>query len=224
MAWLYEARKRFGLRVLNYMVTCNHIHLLVQDSAEEVIPKSLQLIASQTAQAFNQRKGRKGAFWEDRYHATAIDTDEHFIRCLVYLDLNMVRAGVVKNPSEWPYSGYHEIQTPPERYSRVDVKSLMALCGFKDYKAFKHEYRQWVEEAVKKHTGKREAYWSESIAVGRGEFVEVIREQLKSRARGRRIIKRGDGFELRDSITPYRAFLGGEKGLLSYKNTYYFDE
>jgi len=44
--WLFEARKRFNLRVLNYMVTSNHIHLLVYDkNGKDVIPKSMQLIA-----------------------------------------------------------------------------------------------------------------------------------------------------------------------------------
>ncbi|MBI3620994.1 MAG: transposase, partial [Nitrospirae bacterium] len=101
LAWLADARRRFGLRVLNYVVTSNHIHLLVWDSGEGAIPNSLQLVAGRTAQEFNQRKGRKGAFWEDRYHATAVETDGHLIRCLVYMDLNMVRAGVVAHPAEW---------------------------------------------------------------------------------------------------------------------------
>jgi len=66
--WLFEAKKRYRLRVLNYMATSNHIHLLVFDSGESnTIPKSMQLIAGRTAQEFNQRKKRKGAFWEDRY-------------------------------------------------------------------------------------------------------------------------------------------------------------
>ncbi|CAB1080953.1 Transposase and inactivated derivatives [Olavius algarvensis Delta 1 endosymbiont] len=56
------------------------------------------LIAGRTAQQYNQRKKRKGAFWQDRYHATAIETGEHLLRCLVYIDLNMVRAGVVDHP------------------------------------------------------------------------------------------------------------------------------
>lgn len=30
--WLFEARKRFGLCVLNYTVTSSHIHLLVKDT------------------------------------------------------------------------------------------------------------------------------------------------------------------------------------------------
>ncbi len=224
MAWLYEARQRFELRVLNYMVTSNHVHLLVLDSGEDVIPKSLQLIAGRTGQEYNQRKGRKGAFWEDRYHATAIDTDEHLIRCLVYMDLNMVRAGVVKHPSEWTTSGYHEIQNPPKRYSRIDVEALMDLCGMKDHGQFKREHRQWVEEALKIQKGQRESAWTESIAVGGGEFVEGIKAQLMSKASGRKIIRSSDGFELRESITPYRALLEGEKGLLSPKNGHFLDD
>jgi REP element-mobilizing transposase RayT len=52
--WLYEAKARFGLVVLNYNVTSNHIHLLVRDKGDEnVIPKSIQLIAARTGQSKN---------------------------------------------------------------------------------------------------------------------------------------------------------------------------
>ena len=86
LRWLFEAKKRYGLCVLNYVVTSNHIHLLVKDTDEQVIARSLQLIAGRTAQEYNRRKQRKGAFWEDRYHATAIESDAHFLQCLVYID------------------------------------------------------------------------------------------------------------------------------------------
>jgi REP-associated tyrosine transposase len=69
--------------VLDYTVTSNHIHLLVRDQGR-------------SAQAHNARKRRHGAFWEDRYHATAVETGVHLARCVVYIDLNMVRAGVVQ--------------------------------------------------------------------------------------------------------------------------------
>jgi putative transposase len=90
--WVFEAKKRFELSVLNYMVTSNHIHLLVKDTGANVIARSMQLIAGRTAQEYNERKGRQGAFWEDRYHATAIEIGKHLHHCLVYIDLNMVRA------------------------------------------------------------------------------------------------------------------------------------
>jgi putative transposase len=31
LQWLFEARRRFNLLILNYVVTSNHIHLLVLD-------------------------------------------------------------------------------------------------------------------------------------------------------------------------------------------------
>jgi REP element-mobilizing transposase RayT len=106
------------------MVTSNHIHLLVKDTGQDVIAQSMQLIAGRTAQEYNERKGRHGAFWEDRYHATAIEANEHLHRCLVYIDLNMVRAGVVNHPERWKESGFKEIQKPPKRYAIVDLQSL----------------------------------------------------------------------------------------------------
>jgi REP element-mobilizing transposase RayT len=97
--WLLEAKRRFKLVVLNYTVTSNHIHLLVYCNDSNVIPQAVQLIAGRTAQEFNNRRNRKGAFWQDRYHATAVESQNHLMECIVYIDLNMVRAGVVNHPS-----------------------------------------------------------------------------------------------------------------------------
>jgi len=93
------------------MVTSNHAHLLVADDGDrDVIPKSMQLVTGRTGQEYNVRKNRKGAFLEDRYHAMAIENGDHLLRCIVYIDLNMVRAGTVNHPSKWEFSGYNEIQ------------------------------------------------------------------------------------------------------------------
>ena len=144
-----EAKKRFGLSVLNYIVTCNHVHLLVRDSGPNVIADSIQLIAGRSGQEYNQRKGRHGAFWEDRYHATAIEADEHLQRCLVYIDLNMVRAAVVTYPCDWTHSGYREIQNPPKRYGIIDLPELSSLCGFRALRNFrKHTGGGWTTHSA----------------------------------------------------------------------------
>src|SRR5262249_15807410 len=78
---LYEARKRDDLSVLNFQVTCNPVHLLVHDRGEDEIARSMQLIAGCVGRAYNRRKRSPGAFWEDCYHATAVDTEEHLVRC-----------------------------------------------------------------------------------------------------------------------------------------------
>ena len=89
LQWLFEAKKRYGFCVLGCTVTSNHVHLLVRDNGDrDVIPKSIQLIAGRTGQEYNNRKNRKGAYWEDRYHATAVEAGECLVKCLVYIDLN----------------------------------------------------------------------------------------------------------------------------------------
>ncbi len=48
--------------------------------------------------------------------------------CLVYIDLNMVRAGVVQHPSEWPFGGYYnETLMPKQRYSLINRQKLMNI-------------------------------------------------------------------------------------------------
>ncbi len=182
--WLFEAKKRYGLCVLNYIATSNHTHMLVVDTGEETIPKSLQLIAGRTAQEFNIRKKRKGAFWEDRYHATAVQTDDHLTKCMVYIDLNLVRAGMVQHPSEYSISGYNEIQNPPKRYSILNRRTLLDLFAIHDENRFRQAYREWVEIELKNGSFIKNSLWSESVAVGNECFIEDIRQHLTGRVQG----------------------------------------
>jgi putative transposase len=88
LGWLFEAIKRFRLSILDYTVTSNHVPLLVSGEIDHgAIPRSLQLIAGRTGQEYNQRKNRKGAFGEDPYHATAVESGCHLIQCLAYISI-----------------------------------------------------------------------------------------------------------------------------------------
>lgn len=79
MNWLFEAKKRFGLCILNYMVTSNHIHLLVLDTKDEVITKSIQLIAGRTGQKYNQRKNGSNVCEAKWSESIAVENKE-FVR------------------------------------------------------------------------------------------------------------------------------------------------
>lgn len=222
--WLYQARRRFGLKVLNYCVTSNHTHLLVYDPAGgDTIARSVQLLAGRTGQEYNQRKERKGAFWDDRYHATAIESGDHLLRCITYIDLNMVRAGVVSHPQEWPHGGYGEIQKPRRRFMLIDYSALANLAGYTELSQFQEGHRKWVEAALGKRVGEREAKWTESIAVGRKEFVSSIREVLKGKAQGRCIEKMADGWELREGITSYKADYEARSAVIEGENRRFWD-
>lgn len=88
--------------LLSYTITSNHVHLLVAAEAHEEVASLMQRVQGQFAETYNRTHRRQGAFWSDRYHATQIDSGSHLWACLVYIDLNMVRAGVVPHPRDWP--------------------------------------------------------------------------------------------------------------------------
>ena len=147
----------------------------------------MQLIAGRVAQQFNRRKTRKGAFWEDRYHATAVQSDGHLARCMVYIDLNMVRARAVNHPADWAHAGYNEIQSLPKRYRCIDVSTLSELLGFVDADGLRDGLRTWVELALAKGNLARDPAWTMSIAVGQRDYLDAIGRALKLRHPGRRI-------------------------------------
>ena len=211
LQWLFEAKRRFGVVVLDYVVTSNHIHLLLKDdNKHRVIPQAIGLIAGRTAQEYNQRKKRKGAFWEDRYHATAIETGEHLLQCLVYIDLNMVRAGVVDHPSQWAHGGFNEIQTPRRKNVIIDYDRLRALAGFTDYDSFATAHLKWVHTALEKIGDKRDSRWTESIAVGSNAFVERIKSAMGAMAKGRSVRPIEGAFELRETQSAYNSIFDPE--------------
>ncbi len=225
LQWLYEAKKRYGLVVLNYSVTSNHIHLLVSGGEErDVIPNSVKLIAGRTGQEFNQRKSRKGAFWEDRYHATAVESGNHLLRCLVYIDLNMVRAGVVDHPSEWPFCGYNEIQEPKRKNVLINYKRLTELLGFDSYDEVKTYHRRWVEDYLGNGENIRDDKWARSIAVGNKSFVERVKSMMGPLAIGRRSIGVGESYQLREPAIPYGGYFGARKCDIGSENTYFWDD
>ena len=217
--WLYMARRRFGLTVLNYCVTSNHVHLIVYDAnGDGCIANSVQLVAGRSAQEYNQRKHRKGAFWEDRYHATAVETGVHLLRCIVYVDLNMVRAGVVAHPQQWQHGGYREIQAPRRRYVLIDYERLAHLCGVDDFPQFQATHREWVAAALIRKGKQREAGWSESIAVGSRNYIAGIGEALESRSSGRKVQKVAQGWALRETQAPYNPNVWGQNGIIDGQN------
>ena len=226
LRWLFEAKKRFGLRILNYIITSNHIHLLAVDDGErDVIPRSLQLIAGRTGQEYNQRKGRKGAFWEDRYHATAVESGSHLIQCIVYIDLNMVRTGIIDHPSQWSASGYNEMQNPRQRYTLIDYRRLAHLLGYEGIDDIREAHRVWVEDALK--GGKynvRDYKWTESVAVGSGDFVEKTKEKLGIKIKGRKITENNGVYELKESnTTAYGNDYSNKIDAIRSENTYFWE-
>lgn len=201
--WLSESKRRYHLSVLNYNVTSNHVHLVVRDRGHGEIAASMRLIAGRTAQEFNSREGRHGAFWQGRYHATCVDNETYLLRCLTYVDLNMIRAGAVEHPRDWETSGYLEVQGLAQTGSIIDSEGLCELVGVRDANALREAHYRLVEEALERDLHRRrEGFWSEAIAVGGQEFVDAFMRQSGRAARHRQIANIEGGFAVRNCRGP----------------------
>lgn len=201
--WMREAVSRFRISVLNYAVTLNHVHIImINESKENSIAEAMHLVSGRTAQEFNDRKNRLGAYWEDRYHATVVESGNHLINCMAYIDTNMVRAHVVKHPREWPYCGYQEILGRRKRYRLIDQADLASCVGL-DFHSFSRRYDALIEAYVKKKQYEREGKWTDSLAVGSKDFVTRIKLELGMRARCRLVNEKGNMHTLEEQGIPY---------------------
>ena len=164
---LWEASRRLRtVRVLDYIVTSNHIHLLAWVPRTHDLSEMMKWLQGTFAGDYNRRVSREGAFWRGRFHPTFVETGHHVSRCLFYLDMNMVRAGVVAHPREWRFGGYHELSGNRKRYRIIDQDRLLGFVAIPDVSAFRAWHEATLAELCLQSELPREPHWSQAFAVG----------------------------------------------------------
>jgi putative transposase len=103
---LDENAKKFGVAIHAYVLMSNHFHLLVTPQTVEGLPQMMQAVGRRYVRYFNDRQQRSGTLWEGRYKSTLIQTDRYLLACMAYIDLNPVRAGLVAQVRDYPWSSY----------------------------------------------------------------------------------------------------------------------
>lgn len=173
---LFEMSKSYDINVLDYIITSNHVHLLLWSETPEILSEGMRFLQGAFAQDYNRRKGCSGAFWSGRFHATLIQDGCHLSRCLFYIALNMVRNHVVRHPSEWDWCGYHELVGSRHRYRIIDMDSLFMKLNMvhTPLAAFVDWYKRTLVDKITRRDLSREGFWSESVAVGDKEWLSQI--------------------------------------------------
>ena len=106
LSLLDEHARKLGIAIHAYVVMSNHFHLLATPHTAEGIPQMMQAVGRRYVRYFNQRQARTGTLWEGRYKSTLIQAERYLLTCMVYLDLNPVRAGMVGDPGDYPWSSH----------------------------------------------------------------------------------------------------------------------
>lgn len=106
--WLSEAGGKYGCAIHAYVLMTNHVHLLLTPAREDSISRVMQSVGRRYVQHINQRQGRTGTLWEGRHKASLVQSERYLLVCSRYIELNPVRAGMVTDPGEYPWSSYRQ--------------------------------------------------------------------------------------------------------------------
>jgi REP element-mobilizing transposase RayT len=134
---------------------------------------------------YNKVKGRKGTLWGERFKSVIVERGETLIHCLAYIDLNAVRAGIVKRPEDyrWCSLGYHSQTGNRDQFLSTDF-GLVEFGDMEEAERFRR-YRRYVYEAgaLTRSDGKKRNVIDQAI-------VEKEREQNYEPTRTARFMNR----------------------------------
>jgi len=103
---LAENAHRFDVAIHAYVLMDNHFHLLLTPTTSDGLPGMMQAVGRRYVRYFNDAHRRSGTLWEGRYKSALVQTERYLMACMVYLDLNPVRAGLVARPEDYLWSSY----------------------------------------------------------------------------------------------------------------------
>jgi putative transposase len=116
---------RFGCRLHAYCWMPNHLHALIQ-IADQPLGTMMQRIAMRYSRYRHKCLETTGHLFERRYRAKLIDVDEYFLTLLRYIHLNPVKARLVKDPADFPWSS-HRAYLGTEQLSWLTTDFGLAL-------------------------------------------------------------------------------------------------
>lgn len=102
---IQEGVSRFGHRIHAFCCMSNHLHLVVQ-VADIPLSKIMQNLSFRYTRWVNRKTQRMGHLFQGRYKAILVDGDSYLLELVRYVHLNPVRAGIVSDPVDYPWSGH----------------------------------------------------------------------------------------------------------------------
>jgi putative transposase len=107
LATLCEFREKLGMQVYAYCLMTNHVHLIVNPGNDAAnLSLLMKRLAGRHTRRLNQLKRRTGTSWEGRFKCSPIESSTYLLACARYVDLNPVRAHIVRRPEDYEWSSY----------------------------------------------------------------------------------------------------------------------
>jgi len=98
--------KSFGITMHNYCLMGNHYHLLLEIQSEN-LSKFMRQLNMNYSIYFNKKNKRAGHLWQGRFKSWYVTDEAYLYMLMCYIEQNPLKANIVKDITEYPYSSYH---------------------------------------------------------------------------------------------------------------------
>jgi len=200
LSYLESAHDRYGAIVHVYCLMGNHYHLLLETPRGN-LSKILHHINGAYTTYFNIKRSRSGHLFQGRFKGILVEKDAYCKELSRYIHLNPVRAGLVKTPSEYPWSSYRYFIGKDRRPEWLTTELVLGDFGGEERKRYRG-YREYVERGETRELESPLKRVVASTFLGSEEFINDIKtkylERMKIDKRNIPSIKkvfRGPSFE-----------------------------
>jgi putative transposase len=177
LGMLQELAAEHGCAVHAYVLMTNHVHLLLTPQRADSAALLMKNLGQRYVQLVNRRHGRSGSLWEGRFRSCIVDSDQYLLRCYRYIEMNPVRASMVGDPAQYPWSSFHAnalgLPSP-----LITLHAQFNALG-RDADARRDAYRAlFAEPLTDPELRQIRAATNGGFALGSAAFVEDLAERL----------------------------------------------
>jgi putative transposase len=123
-----------------YVLMTNHVHLLVTGATLGAVSRLMQCVGRRYVRRFNAAWRRTGTLFEGRFRASVVESERYLLTCMRYIELNPVRAGMVRSPFDYRWSSVHtnaglrheDLVTAHEEYRRLGNSDAERAAAYRD--------------------------------------------------------------------------------------------
>jgi putative transposase len=179
------AARAYECAIHAYVLMTNHIHLLATGPQRGAISRMVQHVGRRYVQRFNASWGRTGTLFQGRFRSSLVDSDRYLLTCMRYIELNPVRAGMVRSATDYIWSSVHanagfcadHLVTPHDEYRSLGSTDAERATAYRVILA--QPLRTSELETIRQHVNR-------DCALGRPTFQATMARACGRRAEVRR--------------------------------------
>jgi len=186
--WLKNYSKKYQVEIHAWVLMTNHVHLLCTPKANNALSLMMQSLGRQYVRYFNFSYKRTGTLWEGRFKSCLVQEENYLLQLYRYIELNPVRAGMVKEPSDYNWSSY-QINALGKKSNLCTLHSLyLALANNKKIRQenyrelFKYQLEDELLEDIRLASNQGMALGNERF---KAEIESLTGRRMTAKKRGR---------------------------------------